>query len=271
MSVYTTASGEISVSSLQRMKRDGRSIAAMTAYEASFARVLDGAGMDVVLVGDSLGEVVQGGDTTLPVTVDDMVYHTRAVRRGVQRALVMADLPFLSFTTPEVALASAGRLLQEAGAQMVKLEGGSAQVATVQRLNECGIPVCAHLGLKPQSVHKIGGYRIQGRDEASARAMREDALALEAAGADAVLLECVPARLAREIAERLEVAVIGIGSGPDCDGQILVMHDALGVTPRPPAFARDFVAEAGGVAQAVERYVEHVRERRFPGAAETVE
>lgn len=270
MSVYTTPAGDISVTSLQRMKRDGRPIAAMTAYEASFARVLDEAGMDVVLVGDSLGMVVQGRDTTLPVTVDEMVYHARAVRRGLERALLMVDMPFMSFSSPGEALANAGRMLKEAGAQMVKLEGGSAQVATVQRLNECGIPVCAHLGLRPQSVHKIGGYRVQGRDEASARAMLEDALALEAAGADVVLLECVPATLAGEIAQNLNVPVIGIGSGADCDGQILVLHDALGVTPRPPRFARDFLSGATGIAAAMEDYVDAVRSRRFPGVEQTV-
>ena len=270
MSVYTTPSGEVSVSSLQSMKRAGQPIAAMTAYDASFARVLDGAGMDVVLVGDSLGMVIQGQSTTLPVTVDDMIYHARTVRRGLQRALLMVDMPFMSFATPDEALFNAGRMMKEAGAQMVKLEGGSAQAATVHRLNESGIPVCAHLGLKPQSVHKIGGYRVQGRDEASARAMLEDALALEAAGADIVLLECVPAALAAEITRNLSVPVIGIGSGVDCDGQILVLYDILGLTPKPPRFARDFLAAAGSIPGAVEGYVEAVRERRFPGVDQTV-
>lgn len=271
MSVYTSPKGEVSVATLQAMKRDQRPIAALTAYDASFARVLDAAGVDVVLVGDSLGMVIQGHGTTLPVTVDDMIYHTLAVRRGLQHALLMVDMPFMSFATPEEAVANAGRLMKEAGAQMVKLEGGSAQAAAVHRLNECSIPVCAHLGLKPQSVHKIGGYRMQGRDEASARAMVEDALALEAAGADVVLLECVPAALAREISQSLNVPVIGIGSGPDCDGQILVLHDAIGVTAKPPRFARDFLAGADGVAGAVAAYVESVRERRFPGLEQTVE
>lgn len=271
MSVYTTASGEITVGTLQAMKRDGRPITAMTAYDASFARVLDGAGLDVVLVGDSLGMVVQGQNTTLPVTVDDTIYHAKCVRRGLRRALLMVDLPFMSFATTEDALVNAGRMLKETGAQMVKLEGGSAQVATVHRLNECGIPVCAHLGLKPQSVHKIGGYRVQGRDESSARAMFEDALALEAAGADVVLLECVPGSLAREISQNLSVPVIGIGSGPECDGQILVLYDALGISPRCPRFARDFLAEADSIAGAMQAYVEAVRERRFPGVEHTVE
>lgn len=271
MSVYTSRKGEVSVATLQAMKRDHRPIAALTAYDASFAQALDSAGVDVVLVGDSLGMVIQGHGTTLPVTVDDMIYHTLAVRRGLQRALLMVDMPFMSFATPDEAVVNAGRMMKEAGAQMVKLEGGAAQVATVHRLNECSIPVCAHLGLKPQSVHKIGGYRMQGRDDASARAMVEDALALEAAGADVVLLECVPATLAREISQSLNVPVIGIGSGLDCDGQILVLHDAIGVTPKPPRFARDFLAGADGITGAITAYVESVRERRFPGVEQTVE
>jgi len=271
MSVYTSPAGEISVSTLRKMKRDERSIAAMTAYDASFARVLDRAGMDIVLVGDTLGVVMQGHDTTIPVTVEDTIYHARCVRRGLQRALLMVDMPFMSFATAEEALANAGRLMKEAGAQMVKLEGGAAQAAAVRRMNECGIPVCAHLGLKPQSVHKIGGYRLQGRDEASARAILEDALALEAAGADVVLLECVPAGLAREISGNLNVPVIGIGSGPDCDGQILVLQDALGITERAPRFARNFLADSASIPEAIENYVESVRERRFPGVEQTVE
>lgn len=270
MSVHSTAPAEITISSLRAMKRNGQPIAAMTAYDASIAQVVDAAGMDVVLVGDSLGMVIQGEDTTLPVTVDDMIYHARAVYRGLERALLMVDMPFMSFSSPEEALHNAGRLMKEAGARMVKLEGGSAQVATVQRLNECGIPVCAHLGLKPQSVHKIGGYRMQGRDEASASAMLEDALALEASGADVVLLECVPAALAREITGKLEVPVIGIGSGPDCDGQILVLQDALGITPKPPRFARNFLAGADGIQAAMEHYIAAVREGRFPAVEHTV-
>lgn len=270
MSVYGAPAGEVTVSGLQAMKRAGQPIAAMTAYDATFARTLDASGMDVVLVGDSLGMVIQGQSTTLPVTVDDMIYHARAVRRGLARALLMVDMPFMSFATPEEALFNAGRMMKEAGAQMVKLEGGAAQVATVHRLNESGIPVCAHLGLKPQSVHKIGGYRVQGRDEASARAMLEDALALEAAGADMVLLECVPAALGGEISRSLSVPVIGIGSGVDCDGQILVLYDAIGLTPRPPRFARDFLSDTGSIADAVARYVESVRAHRFPGTEQTV-
>ena len=266
MSVHSTPQGEVTVNALAAMKRKRQAIAAMTAYDASFARLLDEAGIDVVLVGDSLGMVIQGHDTTLPVTVDDMVYHARCVRRGLRRALLMVDLPFLSFSDPEVAVASAGRMVKEAGAQMVKLEGGGGQADAVARLSACGIPVCAHLGLQPQSVHKLGGYRMQGRDEAAARAMVADALALEEAGADAVLLECVPATLGEEIAQNLRVPVIGIGSGAGCDGQILVLHDAIGVSARSPGFARNFLASAGGVGDAMAAYVADVRARRFPAS-----
>jgi len=264
MSSHSSASAVVGAATLRRRKRDGQPIVALTAYDATQAHHVDAAGVDVVLVGDSLGMVVQGHDTTLPVTVDDMVYHTRAVHRGLERALLVADLPFMSFPDPETALASAGRLMKEAGAQMVKLEGGKGQATTVRRLAECGVPVCAHIGLQPQSVHKMGAYRRQGGDEAAARAMLEDALTLEAAGADVVLLECVAAHTAREIASNLDVPVIGIGSGADCDGQILVLYDLLGATAAPPAFARDFLAQAGTIRGAIEAYVTAVRTRQYP-------
>lgn len=268
MSTYDAPQGALTTRSLRRMKGEGQPIAAMTAYDASFARILDAAAIDVVLVGDSLGMVIQGADTTVPVTVDDVIYHARCVRRGLERALLMVDMPFLSFTDPATALANAGRMLKETGAQMVKLEGGSAQVETVARLAECGIPACAHLGLTPQSVHKLGGYRVQGRDDSAARAMSEDARALEAAGADMLLLECVPPTLAAEITAQAEIPVIGIGSGSGCDGQILVLHDALGLTPRPPRFAHDFLADTGSVRAAVAAYVAAVRAGAFPAEAE---
>lgn len=264
MSTYGSRPGAISTATLHARKREGRPIAALTAYDATQARQVDDAGVELVLVGDSLGMVVQGHDTTLPVTVDDMVYHARAVRRGLARALLVVDLPFMSFPEPDSALASAARLMKEAGAQMVKLEGGRGQSESVRRLTECGVPVCAHIGLQPQSVHKTGAYRRQGGDEASARAMLEDALALEAAGADVVLLECVVGSLAREIAGNLNVPVIGIGSGGGCDGQILVLYDILGATAEPPSFARDFLADADGIADALARYVDAVHAGAFP-------
>ena len=269
MSSRPESSPAVTVTRLRDMKAAGERIAMLTAYDAGFARVLDAAGVDVVLVGDSLGMVVQGHDSTVPVTVDDMIYHARAVARGLQRALLLVDMPFMSYAEPRSALANAARLMQEGGAQMVKLEGDALQVDTVRHLSERGVPVCAHLGLTPQYVHKLGGYRVQGRDEAAAAKMLADARALEAAGADLLLLECVPQALARRITEAMGIPVIGIGAGPDCDGQVLVLHDLLGITPRLPRFARDFLAGDGSIEGAVRDYVAAVREGRFPSGEES--
>jgi len=255
----------VTVASLRRMKREGVRFACLTAYDASFARLLDGAGVDVVLVGDSLGMVIQGHRSTVPVTVDDMCYHARAVARGLERALLMVDLPFMSFATVERALESAARLMQDGGAEVVKLEGGAEQAGLVTALSAQGVAVCAHLGLRPQSVYKLGGYRVQGRDESSAEALLADARRLVEAGADLLLLECVPSALAARITEETAVPVIGIGAGPACDGQILVLHDMLGITPEPRArFVRDFLAGRGGVAEAIEAYCAEVRAGSFP-------
>lgn len=259
------AAVRVTLPKLADYKRDGKKFAVLTAYDASFAALVEQAGVDVVLVGDSLGMVVQGHETTLPVTMDHMIYHTRAVAAGCSRALVMADMPFMSAHSPEQALINAGRLMQEGGAHIVKLEGGAAQAETVRRLAQHGIPVCAHLGLQPQSVHKLGGYRVQGRAEAAARAMREEARALEQAGADLLLLECVPRSLAREITAAARVPVIGIGAGPDCDAQVLVLYDLLGVTAgRTPKFARNFLQDGASVADAVGAYVRAVQDGKFP-------
>lgn len=256
----------MTLSRLREMKQAGEKIAMLTAYDASFAALLDQAGVDVLLIGDSLGMVIQGHDTTLPVSVDDVVYHTRAVANGTHHALLIADMPFMSYATPTQALASAARLMQEGGAHMVKLEGGAVQVETVQYLTERGVPVCAHLGLLPQSVHKLGGYKVQGREEHVARALREDALALERAGADMVVIECVPSALAAEISASVEMPVIGIGAGGDCDGQVLVVYDMLGLTPgKRPKFSKDFLAGKGDVRAAIADYVEQVRAGTFPG------
>ncbi|HFC53899.1 MAG TPA: 3-methyl-2-oxobutanoate hydroxymethyltransferase [Gammaproteobacteria bacterium] len=259
----------ITVTTLQEMKRNGEKIACLTAYDSSFATLLDEAGVEILLVGDSLGMVIQGRDTTLPVTLEEMIYHTRCVARGCMRALLMADMPFLADADPRQALLGAGRLLKEGGAHMVKLEGGAVQLETVRRLTAHGIPVCAHLGLQPQSVHKLGGYRVQGRDTETARRIREDALELQGAGADMLLLECVPASLAADISRALRIPVIGIGAGPDCDAQVLVLYDMLGITPGGrPRFSHDFLSdpEAGPthVAGAVRRYVEAVKSGAFP-------
>ncbi|HET8550996.1 MAG TPA: 3-methyl-2-oxobutanoate hydroxymethyltransferase [Gammaproteobacteria bacterium] len=255
----------VTISQLAKMKRAGEKITCLTAYDASFAALVDAAGVDVVLVGDTLGMVVQGHSSTLPVTVDDVIYHCRMVGRGLRRALLIADMPFLSYTESAQALENAGRLMREGGAAMVKLEANANQVAVVQHLAGNGVPVCAHLGLRPQSVHKIGGFKVQGKEDAAAQAMIDDALALEAAGADIVLLECVPSALGREITKRVSAPVIGIGAGPDTDGQILVLYDMLDITPgRRPRFSKNFMAEAGSPRAAVEAYVQEVRSGAYP-------
>lgn len=254
----------VNVTSLRKMKREGDKIAMLTAYDASFARVLDTQGVDVILVGDSLGMVIQGHDTTVPVTMDEMVYHTRAVTMASQRALVIGDLPFMSYTSPDMALRNSARLMQEGRAHMVKLEGGAPQVATVAQLAHHGVPVCAHLGLQPQSVHKLGGYRVQGRDETVAKQMLADAQALQDAGADMLVLECVPVSLAQQISQALEIPVIGIGAGRECDGQVLVLHDMLGISPRAPKFSQDFIGEGATIPQAIAAYVQGVKAGTFP-------
>lgn len=255
----------IGLGELRRMRADGEPIACLTAYDASFAQRIDGAGIDLVLVGDTLGMVVQGRESTVPVTMDDMVYHTRLVARGLRRAYLVADMPFLSYTDPDTAVRNAGRLLQEAGARMVKLEGTGDQAEVVAALAANGIPVCAHLGLRPQAVEKLGGFRLQGREPEAAARMLEDARRLEAAGADIVLLECIPRELARRIHGAVSVPVIGIGAGPDVDGQILVLYDILDITiGRKPRFAKNFMAGAGSIQDALEAYVKAVKERSYP-------
>ena len=257
----------VNLGTLRRMKAKREPIACLTAYDASFALLVDQAGTDLVLVGDSLGMVIQGHDTTVPVTVEDVIYHSRHVARRLRRAFLVADMPFMSYTTPDQALANAVRLMQEGGAMMVKLEGGAGQVGIVEHLARHDIPVCAHLGLKPQSVHKIGGFRVQGRERAVADRMLDDARALEAAGADIVLLECVPNDVGATITRALDVPVIGIGAGPEVDGQILVLYDILAITQgRKPRFVRDFIAEAGTPTAAIRAYVEAVKQRAYPAA-----
>ena len=255
----------VTLGTLARMKAQGEKIACLTCYDASFGVLADAADVDVVLVGDSLGMVIQGRDTTVPVTMDHMVYHCTAVARGVHRPLLMADLPFMSYPTRERALENAVRLMQDGGAQMIKLESGGGQVEIVEFLANHDIAVCAHLGLKPQSVHKTGGFRVQGRQQEAAQRMVEDSKRLESAGADVVLLECIPADLGRTITEALAVPVIGIGAGPDTDGQILVLYDILDITTgRKPRFVRNFIAGAGDNLEAIKRYVAAVRERDYP-------
>ncbi|MGB9429439.1 MAG: 3-methyl-2-oxobutanoate hydroxymethyltransferase [Gammaproteobacteria bacterium] len=256
---------KLTIRSLAKMKAAGEKIACLTAYDASFAVLLDNAGVDLVLVGDSLGNVIQGHDTTVPVTMDDMVYHGRLVQRGLKRAFFMVDMPFMSYPTPEIALANAARLMQQAGAQMVKLEGSGHQAQIVSYLNDNGVPVCAHLGLRPQQVHKLGGFPTQGRGEIAARQMLDDALLLEQSGADIILLEKVPKALAAEITGKVKVPVIGIGAGPGVDGQILVLYDMLDITPgRRAKFVRNFMQGAASPRAAVEAYVKAVKDSSYP-------
>jgi 3-methyl-2-oxobutanoate hydroxymethyltransferase len=264
------SSAPVSVATLAAMKAQHERIVCLTCYDASFARLLDAAGVDVMLVGDSLGMVLQGHATTVPVTIEQMAYHSACVARGRTRALILADLPFLSCATPERALASAARLMQEGNAEVVKLEGGAPMLETVRRLTEQGVPVCAHLGLLPQSVHRVGGYRFQGRDQRSAEAIRQDAMAMQEAGASLLVLECVPAALASEITMALSIPVIGIGAGAGCDGQVLVLHDMLGLNPRHvPRFSRNFLTGQESVGAALAAYVAAVRSGTFPAGDET--
>ena len=260
----------VTVNTLREMKASGDKIACLTAYDASCARVLDDNVIDVVLVGDSLGMVVHGDDSTLGVTMEDMLYHTAAVRKGIKHALLMADMPFLSYSSVEMALENAGALMKESGAEMVKLEGGSDQSDIVSALATQGIPVCAHLGLQPQRVHKIGGYRVQGREADAAEFMIEEARLLEEAGADAVLLECVPTELAARITETVKVPVIGIGAGGDTDGQILVLYDILGISAgHIPKFSHNFMRDADDIAGAVKAFTDAVKAGAFPSEAHT--
>ena len=251
------------------MKSRGEKIVALTAYDASFASAMDESGIDLVLVGDSLGMVVQGHATTLPVSLDQMPYHAACVKKGLQRAVLAVDLPFMTYPTPAQALESAARLVREAGAQLVKLEGGRQRTEVIRALAGQDIPVCAHLGLLPQSVHRLGGYLVQGRDDPSAQTLFEDALLLQEAGASLLVIECVPAVLAAEITAALAIPTIGIGAGPHCDGQVLVSYDMLGITPRRPLFCHNFLAEAGNVREAFHRYGAAVRTSTFPGPEHT--
>lgn len=260
---------KVTTLTLRDMKARAEAIASITAYDAGMARLAEAAGMDFVLVGDSLGMVLQGQDDTLGVTMADMIYHSRIVSRGLERALLVTDMPYLSYTTAAQALGNAGRLMREGGAEVVKLEGGAWLADTVRHLDRFGIPVCAHLGLTPQSIHKLGGYRMQGRDVASARQILDDARVLQAAGAVMLVLECVPAGLAADITQALDIPVIGIGAGGECDGQVLVLQDMLGISARPPRFARDFLAEAGTIPAALQRYVNAVKSGEFPGTEHT--
>ena len=255
----------VTVRSLAQRKRQGEPFTMLTAYDFTFARIFDEAGIDLLLVGDSLGNVVQGCDTTLPVTLDEVIYHTRLVARGAQRALVVADMPFGSYQVcPEDAVRSAIRFVKEAGAHAVKLEGGLLVAETIERIVRAQVPVMGHIGLTPQSVNAMGGYRVQGRSESGRARILEDARAVQEAGAFAVVLEGIPADLGREISQTLDIPTIGIGAGPDCDGQVLVMHDLLGLGDSPPSFAKQYAPLGALAGEAARAFAEEVLNRKFP-------
>ena len=257
----------VTVLELLSMKERGERIVVLTCYDALFARLLDGVGVDVLLVGDSVNQILAGEETTLSATLDQMIYHTKMVRRGAARALVVCDMPFLTYqVSPADAIRNAGRVLQETGCHAVKLEGGTPVVGTVRALVDVGIPVMGHLGLTPQSVHALGGYRVQGRDERTAERLKVEAKALEEAGAFGVVLELVPAPLASQITKALTIPTIGIGAGPACDGQVLALPDMLGLNDRFSAkFVKRYAALAEDVREAVRLYAAEVREGRYPG------
>ena len=258
---------DVTLTTLQSLKQSGEKIAMLTCYDATFAQTACQAGVDVLLVGDSLGMVLQGHDSTLPVTVAEMAYHTASVKRGNQGALILADLPFMAYATIEQTLNNSAALMQ-AGAHMVKLEGAAWLAEPIRQLAERGVPVCAHLGLTPQAVNILGGYKVQGRQEAQARQMRADAMALEQAGVAMLLLECVPSELAAEISQAVKIPVIGIGAGSATDGQVLVLHDMLGMSlsGRTPKFVKNFMAGQSSIAGALSAYVKAVKDQSFPAA-----
>lgn len=260
------APDKVTVPEIKRMKEKGEKITSLTAYDYSFARILDAAGIDILLVGDSLGSVIQGQESTLPVTLDDVIYHTRAVVRGRKRALVVADMPFLSFQiSVEEAKRNAGRLLQEGGAEAVKLEGGVEMLETVEAIVEIGIPVMGHVGLTPQSLHRFGGYKVQWKDRDQREKIIQDALAVEEGGAFSIVLEGIPMDLAQEITRRLSIPTIGIGAGLHCDGQVLVVHDMLGLFDMyAPKFVKQYADLKGVMAEAVKNFITEVKEGRFP-------
>ncbi len=256
---------KVTISQLDKLKQQGQKFAVLTAYDASFASVISDAGVECILVGDSLGMVIQGHDSTVPVAMSDMCYHTSSVARGNKQALIIADMPYMSYATSEQAFTNAAALMQ-AGAQMVKLEGGQWLLETIRLLSERGVPVCAHLGLTPQSVDAIGGFKVQGRSAEQAKQILEDAQALEKAGARLLVLECVPKKLAKQITDALVIPVIGIGAGNETDAQVLVLQDMLGMNSEyfKPKFVKNFMQDADSIKQAIENYASQVRSGEFP-------
>ena len=255
---------KITINTLQEMKKNGEKIACLTAYDAAFSRLLDQSNVEVMLVGDSLGMVLHGEDTTLKVTMADMIYHTRLVKSACKHALVVSDMPFMSYATPAQALGNAARLVSEGGAEVVKLEGGGPVADMVRCLSDHGIPVCAHLGLTPQSINILGGYHVQGKDKETAERILTDAGILAEAGAIMLVLECVPHQLAAEITKSISIPVIGIGAGSQCDGQVLVLYDILGITERKLRFSKNFMESSPSIKAAIANYVIAVKSGEFP-------
>jgi 3-methyl-2-oxobutanoate hydroxymethyltransferase len=254
---------KVTIQTLHDLKAQGDKFAMLTCYDATFARLMEHAEIETILVGDSLGNVIQGQGSTVPVTIDDVVYHTTCVARGSNKALLIADMPFMTYSN-ELQTMENATLLMQAGAQMVKLEGGSWLESTIYQLSERGIPVCAHLGLTPQSVHKLSGYKIQGREPDSAQKIIDDANVLEAAGADLLVVECIPSELGKRLSDALTIPVVGIGAGPDTDAQVLVLHDMLGISQRLPKFSHNFLPEAGSIEAAIAAYKKAVTKTLFP-------
>lgn len=260
----------VTIRNLQDMKLAGEKFACITAYDATFSRLISSSGAETILIGDSLGMVLQGQESTVPVTIGEMAYHTASVARGNQGSMLIADMPFMSYSTVDLAMTGATQLMQ-AGAHMVKMEGGLWLSDTISKLVEGGIPVCAHLGLTPQSVNVFGGYRVQGRDPKEAKSILSDAVSIQDAGASLLVLECVPAELAADISSKLRIPVIGIGAGAGTDGQVLVMHDLLGLSEHLPKFVRNFMTETISVQEAFRTFVAAVKSGDFPSADETYE
>ncbi|HET8707796.1 MAG TPA: 3-methyl-2-oxobutanoate hydroxymethyltransferase [Pseudomonadales bacterium] len=259
----------VTLTTLNKLKQSGEKFAVLTAYDSTFSNVVSSAGVEVILIGDSLGMVLQGNDSTVPVTMEHMIYHTQCVKNGNQGALIMSDLPFMAHATENACLENSARLMQ-AGAHVVKIEGGDWLMPSVEKLAERGVPVCVHLGLTPQSVNLFGGYKVQGREQSAAQQMLADAKKAENSGAALLLLECVPAALAAEITRSVSIPVIGIGAGVDCDGQVLVLHDMLGITPGKKAkFVKNFLEGAGSVEQAIKNFVAEVKAKTYPAAEHT--
>ena len=256
--------GTTTINNLKASKAKKQKFAVLTAYDYSFAAMIEAAGIEVTLVGDSLGNVIQGQDTTIPVTVDEMAYHTAAVKRAIKNSLLITDMPFMSYSAEVQALDNAAMLMQ-AGAQMVKLEGGEWLADTVYAMTERGIPVCGHIGLTPQSVFKLGGYKVQGKNQTAAEKMLDEAKILQQAGADLIVVECVPSSLGKELAESVDIPVIGIGAGPDTDAQVLVLHDMLGISKKLPKFSKNYLEQCNSVQEAINTFGDDVRKGVFPG------